>query len=171
MSSKDNPNSPKLASAEEMLKAISFSGKGHQALVVDDDPEFRANTQKVLEDNGFVVHCLESGHHVMRFIQNQPWSWAPSLLITDIVMDGMGGYLLMKQFQELYPNRDIPMIVVSRLMAAVDLGEAEVAGASAYFCKPVDPDKLLKTIETLLTTQQRTMLIFRHDLSSTLQSR
>ncbi len=115
-------------------------------LLIDDDPVFRGDMKNYLEQNALEVTAIESGNHAIRYIQNKEWSWHPSLIITDLVMDGMGGYQLIRRIGELYPNRGIPIVVVSKLSSAEDINEAELAGASAYIRKPFKKEILIKTI-------------------------
>lgn len=122
-------------------------------MLIDDDPIFRKETRRVLEDEDYQVMTLDSGSHAIRYMQDQAWSWYPWLVITDLVMDGMGGYQLLRRISELYPNKTIPVIVVSRLGSAEDIAEAEIAGAAAYLKKPIQPEKLLATIKKVTTKQ------------------
>ena len=124
-------------------------------MLVDDDPMFRNEMREVLEEEGFDVIALDSANHALRHIQSRPWNWYPWLLITDLVMDGMGGYNLMRRMTELYPNKQIPMIVASRLGAAEDVIEAEMAGASAYLTKPIEPQKMLDTIKRVTSQKPK----------------
>jgi CheY-like chemotaxis protein len=132
-------------------------------VVVDDDECFREELRGMLDKVGIRAIYQDSGSHCVRFLQNQPWNWYPAIIITDIVMDGMGGYQLMRRIQELYPNKNIPIIVISRLDAGVDVGEAEVAGASAYITKPVEEERLYETIRKVLNKEKSGMLVFSSD--------
>jgi len=125
-------------------------------LLVDDDEEYRRMMEKLLLSFGLTSIPIESGAHCVRFVQNQPWNWFPSLIITDIVMDGMGGYQLMRRLQEQYPKKDIPIIVVSRLDAILDIAEAESAGATAYVKKPVDPQQLYEALDRIVNHDPKT---------------
>jgi CheY-like chemotaxis protein len=141
-------------------------------LVVDDDLAFREEIDAMLREVGIEPILLESGAHCIRFLQNQPWNWCPALVLTDIVMDGMGGYLLMRRIHEHYPNKNIPVIAVSRLNAAVDVGEAEVAGAAAYLTKPVDRDRLVETLTRVVNhDSKKGMLVFTSDYGKTRSGR
>ena len=115
-------------------------------LVIDDDPVARNEIAEILEDEDLVPVLLESGSHALRFMQNQNWSWSPSLIITDIIMEGIGGYQLMRRVQELYPKKHVPIIVVSRLLTGDDVTEAELAGASAYLTKPINAERLMEHV-------------------------
>lgn len=120
--------------------------KPGSVLIVDDDPDFRSEIRDILTKDGYEAVCLESANHAIRYMQGQPWNWYPWLLITDLVMDGMGGYQLMRRVSEIYPNRTIPMLVTSRLGSPDDIVEAEQAGASAYLRKPIKYDELRTAI-------------------------
>jgi len=124
-------------------------------LVVDDDIEFRAQIRTLLEGEGYDAVCLESANHALRYMQAQPWNWYPWLLITDLVMDGMGGYQLMRRISEFYPNRTIPMVVISRLGTSDDMNEAEQAGATAFLRKPFDPKALVAAIKKATANKQK----------------
>ena len=64
---------------------------------MDDDPIFRNESKTLLEEEGYEVVALDSGTHAIRYMQNQAWSWYPWLVITDLVMDGMGGHQLLRR--------------------------------------------------------------------------
>ncbi len=129
-------------------------------LAVDDDEVYRKQLQGILDRHNIPCIMQESATHALRFLQNQPWNWRPALVITDIVMDGMGGYQLIRRIQELYPTSDIPVLVVSKLSGGIDVGEAEVAGAAAYITKPATEDKIISALEKLTKKERRGMLIY-----------
>lgn len=129
-------------------------------IVVDDDPMFREELVAMLQEEGFDVQSFDSGAHAVRYMQDRPWSWVPKLLITDIVMEGVGGYQLMRRMQELYPGKNVPIIVVSRLYSADYVYEAEVAGAASYLQKPVQPQKLIQAIQKAQSKAKGPMAVF-----------
>lgn len=134
-------NSPQSGDIERPLGTV---------VVIDDDSDFRESISSQLKSCGYQVESFESGSHAFRFMQSKPWSWAPRLVLTDIVMDGMGGFQVMKRVEELYPRRSIPCVVVSNLSSADYKYEAEAAGASAYLAKPIKTEELIQTIDSLL---------------------
>lgn len=131
-----------------MPEKAEFTGT---ILVIDDDPMFREEIVGFLEEEGYSVAAFEGGAQAVRYMQAQPWSWVPKLLIVDIVMEGMGGYQLMRRVAELYPGKNVPMIVISRLYSADYVYEAEMAGASTFIQKPLQPQKLFAAIEKAMT--------------------
>lgn len=140
-------------------------------VAVDDDEAYRNELKAILDRHEIPNIFQESATHAVRFLQNQPWNWKPGLIITDIVMDGMGGYQLIRRIQELYPNRSIPIIVISRLTAGVDVGEAEVAGAAAYLTKPLNEEKLMQILERVMTNEKKGMVVFTHDVGTRILGR
>ena len=135
-------------------------------LAIDDDAEYRKELEEILTRHNLPSVFQETANHTLRYLQSQPWNWKPGVIITDIVMDGMGGYQLIRRIQELYPKSTIPIIVVSKLTAGVDVGEAEIAGAAAYLTKPLREDKLMQIMERVTTKDKKRMLVFTHDSGS-----
>jgi len=129
-------------------------------LVIDDDEEYRKNMRELFKSTQNAVILLDSAAHAIRFLQNQPWNWRPALALTDLVMDGMGGYEFIRRVHELYP--ELPVIVVSQLNTSNDMGEAEIAGASAYITKPVEEEPLFDTINNVFQKKTHRMIVFNH---------
>ncbi len=139
---------------EALAKEIGKYVNG-AVLVVDDDESFRVELDGLLRGYGLATILLDSGSHCIKFVQNQPWNWSPALLVTDIVMDGMGGYQLMRLMQEQYPNKNIPIIVISRLTTMLDIAEAETAGATAYIKKPLKEKALKEALVKIFHPSQK----------------
>ncbi len=119
-------------------------------LVVDDDEQFLTDTKALLTEAGFKnVHGADSASHAEQFISRQSWSWCPSLIITDIVMPGMGGYQFIRRVSEIYPDKEIPIIVISVLSSQEDISEVQAAGANAFIPKNIYKEHLLDTIQRL----------------------
>jgi CheY-like chemotaxis protein len=92
-------------------------------------------------------------------MQNQPWNWYPALVFTDLVMGGLGGYQFIRRLAELYPKREIPVIVTSKLNSGLDVAEAEIAGADAYLIKPINAETVIETIRQVMNKKQRKMIL------------
>ncbi len=134
-------------------------------LIIDDHKEFRTTLKEFLEEKGMRTIVLNSALHATKFIQNQPWNWYPSLIFTDIVMDGMGGYQFIRGLEELYPRKYIPVVVISKLNTTIDIGEAEAAGAAGYITKPLDFDRIEQVLKLILKKTKKGVPIFVSPLS------
>ncbi len=148
-----------MATRSKMLKDTRIHLLKRTVMIVDDEAEFREEARTVLGGQGFELICLESANHALRYMQNQAWNWYPWLLITDLVMDGMGGYQLMRRVTEIYPNRTVPMIVVSKLGSPDDISEAEQAGASVYLRKPLNGEELMAAIKQATGKKEKNLEI------------
>jgi two-component system, cell cycle sensor histidine kinase and response regulator CckA len=87
--------------------AAHASGDTHRAsgnetiLLVEDEDGVRAAAQRVLESRGFRVFPARNGEDAMRVLLEDPQS--VDLLLTDLVMPGMGGRELSEQALGLNP--------------------------------------------------------------------
>lgn len=118
-----------------------------EIIIVEDDSGYRAEITALLNKAGYKVTALESGNHALRYFDEQTWAWSPRIIITDLVMDGFGGYQLIRRVHERYPRKNIPIIVISRLGGAEDIMEADAAGATAYITKPLRENDLLEVLD------------------------
>lgn len=77
--------------------------KGHETiLIVEDEVALRELTRELLEANGYKVIESERGEQAIEFVEH---SQTPiDLLLTDIVMPGIGGKQLAKRLLELRPG-------------------------------------------------------------------
>lgn len=75
----------------------------------------------------------------------------------------MGGYQLLRRMPDIYPNRNIPLLVISRLSSGLDVGEAEIAGATAYLTKPLHQAHLEDVLRRITDKEKKGILVFTHD--------
>ncbi len=73
-----------------------------RVLVVEDSPEVRLFTEKVLKYFGYECYTVESGEKALEMAVES--SFEPHLLITDMVMPGMNGRELATSMYEIYPH-------------------------------------------------------------------
>lgn len=107
-------------------------------LVVDDEPAIRDVVADILGDYGFDVVLAWSGRRMLELLE----TIRPSLIILDVMMpdgDGLGALRAMRERPGL---QGIPVIMMSAVLRAGDLGE-EVAG---FLPKPFDIDRLLEVV-------------------------
>lgn len=123
-------------------------------IIVDEDQTFREHLVSLLQAKGLEVAAFEIPAAAIRFLQQQPWNWAPKLFITELVLKGMSGYAFMQRIAQLYPTKNLPTLVVTKLGTFNDRNEAELAGARAYLQKPVTDEKLLLAIHEILSPQK-----------------
>ena len=117
-------------------------------LVVDDDPDFLEFIRIVLESTAYQVVTavtVENGLEVMR-------QQRPDLVIVDVMISYiLDGLSLVRKMQEDAALKDIPLIMISAIVSAEDLGGLPSSpSADAFMTKPVDPAELLSEVQRLI---------------------
>ena len=115
-------------------------------LLVEDDAAVRAVTGSVLRRAGHAVVEASDGHEALRLAeQNDP---AITLVISDMVMPGMGGRALAAELANR--NHNVPIVLMSGYTRDSLDGNSELGSGGAFIEKPFTPDKLLKKISEVL---------------------
>ena len=108
--------------------------------VVDDDESFARALERLFRASGFEVRTYPSAE---AFLAPTPLP-QPDCLVLDIQLGGMSGLELQQRLREL--GAPAPIIFVTAHDAPGVREEAERAGCSAYFLKPVPGKSLLEAI-------------------------
>jgi DNA-binding response OmpR family regulator len=118
-------------------------------LIVDDDKNFI----DTLED-GLKLKSLDAGVRVAKSAREALDALAaevPSVIILDIQLPDMHGVEFLRVIRESERLKNVPVIFISaRYTEPADRSEAMLAGAGAFFSKPVDLEELWKEIKYLL---------------------
>src|SRR5262245_40571615 len=114
----------------------------HSILVVDDDPDIRASLCEILGDEGYRVTGVRNGREALEVLRKQT---RPSLILLDMMMPEMDGWLFRREQQRLPELAGIPVVIVS---AHGNVRDAALAlGAADYLRKPLRIDSLLEIAE------------------------
>ncbi|XWK88472.1 MAG: response regulator [Phormidium sp.] len=109
----------------------------------------RWETQVILEQEGAIVQAVS--------LAAQAWGLLTlsrfDLLISDIGMPEMNGYVLIRKVRTLPPesNRDIPAIALTAYTGETNQHQALTSGFQVHLAKPIDPQQLLDAIRAALT--------------------
>ena len=113
-------------------------------LVVDDERNIRRTLRMVLEAEDYAVTEAESAEDALKILEGEP----VDLGIFDIRLPGMDGLALLSRARELW--RDLPVIVISGHADTSDVVDAVKLGATDFFEKPVDRDRVLVSVKNAL---------------------
>ncbi|MCL6579714.1 MAG: response regulator [Candidatus Bathyarchaeota archaeon] len=134
-------------------------------LVVDDDPSITGVLKLILEARGYEVDVAYTGTDAVQKSKAKIYN----LAILDIKLPDIEGTKLLKAMRETSPKMvKIMLTGFPQLQNAID---ALNDGADAYFVKPADPDKLLKTIEEKLAEQKEDREIMQEKIAVFLKAR
>ncbi len=121
---------------------------GLKVLLVDDERDTRELIAFILEQSGAVVTQVASAVEVLKVLPD----FQPNLLLSDIGMPEVDGYMLMRQIRDLPPELGgkIPAIALTAYAAEIDYQQAIAAGFQQHITKPVEPGKLVRAIANLI---------------------
>ncbi|MBE9157277.1 PAS domain S-box protein [Nodosilinea sp. LEGE 06152] len=120
---------------------------GIHVLTIDDDGDVRELVEFVLQQAGAKVRVAASATEALQQLE----TFSPDVLISDVGMPDMDGYMLMRQIKALAPERQtIPAIALTAYAGEIDRQEAIAAGFQLHLAKPVEPETLINAIVTLL---------------------
>ncbi len=101
-------------------------------LLADDSVTIRKVVELTFADEGIEVVSVRDGDAAMvSFVENEP-----DLVIADVNMPGVGGYMICEMIKQDESTRDIPVILLTGSFEPFDPGEASRVGANYYFTKP-----------------------------------
>ncbi|MHB0997444.1 MAG: response regulator [Elusimicrobiales bacterium] len=118
-------------------------------LIVDDDKNFI----DTLED-GLKLKNVEAEVAVAKSARealNALSGSVPSVIILDIQLPDMHGIEFLRVLRESSRLKRVPVVFISaKYTEPADRSEAMLAGAGAFFSKPIDIDELWKELKYLL---------------------
>lgn len=117
----------------------SASLAGFKVLVVDDEPDSRDFVAFVLQQAGAEVVALSSARDVLHCIEQTQ----PDLLVSDIGMPEMDGYMLIEHVRTQSEYRDIQAIALTAYAGETNERQVLKAGFQKHLSKPVDPTELV----------------------------
>ena len=110
-------------------------------LIVDDEPTIRFAIMMVLGEKGFETLEADNGDSALELATTE----RPDVIISDVMMDNLNGFLLAELLQKEERTSSIPIILMT--------GAAQAAGAwdtdpdVQYLQKPFSADVLLNAVE------------------------
>jgi len=124
-------------------------------LVIDDDP---TDTERLLHaieqadlkvnDGVIDIQVRSSAEGALQLLEERP----VDLVLTDVVMRGLDGLDLVNQIQKI--DRDLPILVVTRLKGVRTAVDAIKRGAYDYVLKPVNPVDLGMRLHQAIRTSE-----------------
>lgn len=117
-------------------------------LAVDDEIDNLELVQCILEEAGATVISVSSATDALKQLNESK----PDVLIADIGMPQIDGYMLIRQVRQLSTQQggQIPAIALTAYAGETNQQQALAAGFQRHLPKPVDPETLVETIEQLL---------------------
>jgi len=117
----------------------------HRVLVIDDDPRYLDLLQFTLEAEGFEVCLAQNAAEGMK----QAVAGRPDVIVTDVAMPDMDGYVLAAGLKADARTAEIPLIFVTARGLEADRWTGQSMGAAEYLTKPFSIAELVQRIRNI----------------------
>lgn len=121
-------------------------------LVLDDEPSIAASIDRLLSGRGYQVLTVHTCDDALQLLQER----TPNLLLTDVNLPCMNGFLFVQQLQRNGLLDRTPVVFVSAMARQKDRAAGLALGARGYVTKPFSVDELLTTVERALHPEPTT---------------
>lgn len=147
----------KAASTRRSIEAViteqqaGMDLRGKKILLVEDNELNQEIATEILKEAGFLVELAEDGAvAVEKMAAATPGQY--DLILMDIQMPVMNGYEATRQIRAMDSAycREIPILAMTANAFEEDRTLASEAGMNGYLTKPIDVEKMMKTIASFL---------------------
>ena len=122
------------------------AGGGKRVLLVDDDIEIMESMRTVLESKGYEILVARDGNQGLVMAESEN----PDLVVLDMMMPKRSGFLVLERLRR---SRSVPMrvIMITANEGSRHKAYAEMLGVDDYIRKPFAMDRLLESVDRLLS--------------------
>ncbi len=117
-----------------------------QVVIIEKDRHMCELVTDFLREASYTTVCLADGYVALDHARAN----RPALIITEILLPRMDGLALCRLIKNDDALRGTKVMVLSMLSARE---RALHSGADAFMMKPIEKDKLLETVQTLIATK------------------
>jgi len=118
----------------------------HKILSVDDEPINQSIIEELFSSN-FEIFLVSSGEECLQQIKNIK----PDVILMDVSMQGIDGYVTCRELKKIDQIREIPVIFVSARGTLEDKIKGHEAGGHDYITKPFNHSELEVKIKRVIT--------------------
>ena len=119
---------------------------GEWILLVDDEESVREVARRALESQGYRVVPAAEGGEAFRLFQQHHEEIAA--VVTDMMMPGMDGPLLVENLHRLRP--EIPVVGITGMSERIGIQSIEKLPLAAFLYKPFTKERLLAVLHDVL---------------------
>jgi CheY-like chemotaxis protein len=122
-------------------------------LLVEDQASLRRLVGEVLEFSGYQVVAVSDGQEALELLRSGEFS--PDLILSDLLMDSVGGAELLEAVRGEWLWRDIAFIMMSGQDQLAALGEELRYEIDGYIAKPFGIKEILSSVQHALARHHR----------------
>lgn len=139
------------------MPALRTALQGWKVAAIDDDPDSLEVVSTILEWHGAEVNTATNGEQGLALIR----TLRPDLIISDLSMPGLTGWELVEALK--HGDRalaQIPVIALSAHAMMEHRQQAISAGFHNFISKPLEPEKFVHQIITLLAVDRPELRVY-----------
>jgi len=135
-----------MAEQAAQKKTDKKSTAGKKILLVDDDPEIIESLKVTLEAKGYEILIARDGNQGLAMAERDD----PDLMILDMMMPKRSGFLVLEKIRR---TRPVPLrvIMITANEGSRHKAYAEMLGVDDYIRKPFAMDRLIESVDRLLS--------------------
>jgi two-component system, cell cycle response regulator DivK len=122
-----------------------------RVLYIEDDDNNRVLVERVLLAEGYDVVTVDNARQGIDMAQ----SLDPDIILMDINMPGMDGFMATAELRQLPNLAHVPIVAVTANVMKGDREDTLAAGCDGYIPKPIDIDRFPEEIEYFLNGGRR----------------
>lgn len=119
-------------------------GKREKILIVDDTLDNLQILMDLLKSD-YKIIAATSGEKALELAVQEP---VPDLILLDIMMPNMNGYMVLRKLKGMELTKDIPVIFVTAMGEVKDETKGLLMGAVDYIIKPIQPSIVKARVRT-----------------------
>jgi CheY-like chemotaxis protein len=120
-------------------------------LIADDEPDFLANCERLLQPLGFVCRTAKTGPEAIELLDQV----RPDLVVADLRLPGADGLAVARRARALVPP--VPVVLITAYDSAWAKDAAREAGAATYLPKPFTNAEFLNALRHCVDAQSSTV--------------
>lgn len=128
-------------------------------LVIEDDDIVARTIERSLRGGDFRVTLTNSGVEGLKSARRK----LPDLAILDIIMPGMDGYTVCREFRADPYLTNVPILFLTAKIKDEDKVAGFNAGADDYLCKPFNIDELILRVKAILRRARKQVRVKKEE--------
>lgn len=121
-----------------------------KVLLVEDEDSIRDLYTRQISRAGFTVKAVADGQQGITALGTEVFD----ILLLDIMLPGINGLQVLREFKAKYPNSTMKVILLTNLGQEAVIKEGFSMGANAYLIKSsYTPDQIVQEIKNALANQ------------------
>ncbi len=126
--------------------AVPAKAGGKRILLIDDDHEIVESMRTVLESRGYQILVARDGNQGLVLAEGEE----PDLVVLDMMMPKRSGFLVLEKLRRSRPH-PMRVIMITANEGSRHKAYAEMLGVDDYIRKPFAMDRLLESVDRLLS--------------------